>query len=592
MKFKELCETYEKVEKISSKIEMINVLSETLKKAKPEEIGKIALMTLGKIYPDFYGIELMLAEAMTIKALALSTGKSIKSVEHALDKIGDLGLTAFKLLDKKAQSTLLAFTNQSQEYLPEVLEVWQLFDKIARTTGEGSSNKKIHLLSGILSRISALEAKFLIRMVSSQLRLGVATQLLLESLSLAKTGTRENKKILERAYNRCSDISYVAEVLYKGGISEVKKIDVRIFTPVRAMLAQRLSSAEEILKKFSGRCSLEYKYDGLRAQIHFKDGKTKIFSRRSEDITHQFPDIIKAIKDAALVNEFIIEGEIVAYDEENDKILPFQQVSQRKRKHDIENKVKEVPVKAFVFDVLYAESQPTLDKPYLQRRKLLSKVVKETSFVQYSHQTVVTSIEEIESFFQRALKSNCEGIMGKSIDENSVYQAGARGWNWIKYKADYVDALTDTFDLVIVGAEYGKGKRTGKYGTFLLACFDPEEGNFKTFTRVATGFSDEDLDLFYSKLEPLKKEQKPKVVQSDIESAVWFEPEIVIEVSGAEITISQMHTCARGYLKNTQDGLALRFPRFTGRIVEDKTPEDCTTVGEIVTIFLSQEKET
>ncbi len=591
MLFIKLCKTYSQLEEVSSKLRMVEIFADLLKDAKEQEIGKISLMTLGKIYPDYCGIELMVAEALAIKALALSTGKSVKAVEQLLNSIGDLGVTAFKLLSKKTQSTLLSFSSSSPQYKPTVLEIWTLLDKIARTSGEGSTNKKVNLLSGVLSRVSALEGKFLIRMVTGQLRLGLATQILLESLSLAFTGTKENKILLERAYNRCSDISLVAETLLKEGVKGIKKIDVKLFTPVKVMLAQRLSSAKDILEKLGGECALEYKYDGLRAEIHYKKGEVKIFSRRTEDVTLQFPDVIKAIDSASVVDECIVEGEIVAYDEENDKILPFQQISQRKRKHNVEDKVKEIPVKVFLFDVMYYDGKITLDLPYLERRKILTSIIHETDKIKYSHQTITKSVNEIESFFKRALASNCEGIMAKSISKDSIYQAGARGWSWIKLKADYVTSLADTFDLVIIGADYGKGKRAQKYGTFLLACFDPEEGHFKTFTRVATGFSDEELREFFDKLDNLKLPNKPKIVDSDIETDVWFEPSIVIEVSGAEITVSQQHSCARGYLQNAKDGLALRFPRFTGRVVEDKSAEEATTVEEIVQIFLNQKKE-
>lgn len=469
--------------------------------------------------------------------------------------------------------------------------MWSFFDKLAKLTGEGSSNKKINLLAGMLSRVSAIEAKYIVRIVSSKLRLGIATQLLLEALALAKTGNRDNKDILENAYNRCSDIEYVAETLYKGGIDKVKEIDIRVFFPVKVMLAQRLSSSEEILEKFGGKCAVEYKYDGIRAQIHVKDNVVKIFSRNNENITHQFPDVQKEIIKAAKKQNFIVEGEIVAYDEKNKRILPFQSISKRKRKHDIEEMAQEIPVRVFLFDVLFANDSSTLNKLYLERREILKELINETKTIHFSHQAIVSSVDELETFFNSALEDNCEGVMVKSINHDSIYQAGARGWIWVKYKADYVDKLSDSFDLVIVGADYGKGKRTGKYGTFLLACFDQEEGNFKTFTRVATGFSDKDLDFFYQELGKIALSKKPKDVVSEIECAVWFEPKVVIEVTGAEITISQLHTCARGWLKGLNDGLALRFPRFTGRIVEDKNPEDATTVNEIVTIFLNQKGE-
>ena len=277
------------------------------------------------------------------------------------------------------------------------------------------------------------------------------------------------------------------------------------------MLAQRVSSAEELLERFGGKVALEYKYDGLRVQIHCAGEKIKLFSRRPEDITDQFPDLQEYILEAAQKSEFIIEGELVAFDYNHERILPFQTLTQRKRKYLIEEKKEEIPVRVYLFDVLYVDGKATLDMPLLERRKLLTEIVKETRYVRYSHQIVTNNVDQIEQFFLQALNDGCEGIMGKSVSPESVYQAGARGWNWVKYKADYVEKLSDSFDLVIVGADYGKGKRAGKYGSFLLCAYNPSEERFETFTRVATGFSDEDLDKFHALLKPLER-SKPKEV--------------------------------------------------------------------------------
>ncbi len=585
LKFKELSQCYFKLEKTQKKLEMVDILAETLSKASSEEIGKISLLTIGKIYPDFLGIELMLAEKMATKALAISTGKNEKNVAKIVEEVGDLGQTAQILLEKKSQSTLLSFTAQKEEKDYEIIDVWNILDSIAQTSGEGSSDKKIRILSGLISKASPLEARYIVRMVIGQLRLGVAIQLLLEALAKAKTGTRDKKNILERAYNITSDICFVSETLFKEGIEAVAEIKAQIMNPIKVMLAQRVSSAEELLERFDGKVSLEYKYDGLRVQLHKKGDKIKLFSRRPEDITKQFPDVIEFIHDAALKDNFIIEGEIVAYDSKKEKILPFQQVSQRKRKHDIEQKITEIPVRVYLFDALYADNKSILDEGYLKRREVLSNILKETESIKFSHQTIADNTDEIDSFFHHALENSCEGVMGKGVGEDSIYQAGARGWNWVKYKADYVDKLSDSFDLVILGAEFGKGKRAGKYGTFLLGCFDVEESIYQTFTRVATGFSDDDLAHFFEILKPLERE-KPKEVLSDIDCSVWFDPKIVIEITGAEITKSQMHTCSRGYFDNENDGLALRFPRFTGKLVDDRPPEQATSNEEIRTIYL------
>lgn len=589
MKFKQICQCYNKLEKTTKKLEMVDILSQTLKDASPTEIGKISLFTIGKLYPEYVGIELMLAEKMAIKALSRASGKSEKQIEKMMANIGDIGKITYIVLSKKTQTSLLDFTGAKQTYLPEFLEIWQLLNEIAHLSGEGSNEKKINKLSGILSKISPLEAKYLVRMVVGKLRLGVAIQLLLEALALAKTGDRENKSILERAYNRTSNISLVAEKLFSEGLDGVKKIDVQMGIPIKVMLAQRVSSAEELLERFKGKVALEYKYDGLRAQIHFDNGKIKLFSRRPEDITDQFPDLQDYMREAANTSKFIIEGEVVAFDYVNEKILPFQTLTQRKRKYLIEEKKEEIPVRVFLFDALYVDGKVLLDEPLLTRRKYLTEIIKETEHVKFSHMLIADNADTIEHFFMQAINDGCEGIMGKSIAEDSVYQAGARGWNWVKYKADYVDKLSDSFDLVIVGADYGKGKRAGKYGSFLLCAYNVDEGRFETFTRVATGFSDEDLDRFYNLLKPLEC-SKPKNVYSNIDSQVWFEPKIIIEVSGAEITRSQLHTCASNKTENNE-GLALRFPRFTGRIVEDRLPEEATSTDEILTIYLNKKKE-
>jgi DNA ligase-1 len=502
------------------------------------------------------------------------------------EEIGDLGKTTYQLLEKKPQTSLLSFTQTKEEEKEfEVIEIWEILDKIAGMSGEGSADKKIKTLAGLISKVTPLEARFIIRIVIGQLRIGVESHLLLEALSVSKTGSRESKSLLERAYNRNADIGFVAEQLYKGGIEAVKQIKVRLFNPIRVMLAQRVSNSEELLEKFGGKCSLEYKYDGLRVQIHKKEDKIKLFSRKPEDITNQFPDVIKFIKEAAIEDEIIIEGEIVAYDLSSEKILPFQQVAQRKRKYDVDQKIEEIPVRVYLFDVLYCYNESRLDTAYLERRKLLTEIIKETENIKFSHQLVVDNTDDIEIFFNQALENSCEGVMGKDVSSDSIYQAGARGWNWVKFKQDYI--LPDTFDLVIIGADYGKGKRAGKYGTFLLGCYNPENLVYQTFTWVGAGFSDEDLDTLYKMLKPLSRD-KSKQVESDIESPVWFDPQVVIEIEGAEITVSPMHTCAKGELEKESDGLALRFPRFTGKIVEDRLAEQATSTEEIHQIYLNK----
>jgi DNA ligase-1 len=356
------------------------------------------------------------------------------------------------------------------------------------------------------------------------------------------------------------------------------------------MLAERLSSPQEILEKLSGKCIAEFKYDGERIQAHKQGSKVVLFSRRLENITEQYPDAVELFRKHIKAKDAIIEAEVVAIDPDTGEMRPFQELMHRRRKYGIHKAIEEYPVSLFMFDALYVNGKDLTLEPYPVRHKALEQVIQPSERVRVAEYLIVSDPEELERFFEKAVESGCEGLICKSINPDAVYQAGARGWLWIKYKRDYKSEMTDTVDLVVVGAFHGRGKRGGTYGALLLAAYDPDQDVFKTVTKCGTGFTDEDLAKLPKMMEEHKIPHKSPRVDSTLEADVWFEPKVVVEVIGAEITLSPIHTCAMDTIRKGS-GLAIRFPRFTGNFRLDKAAEDATTTKEIVEMYRKQLKK-
>jgi DNA ligase-1 len=390
---------------------------------------------------------------------------------------------------------------------------------------------------------------------------------------------------LERAYNICSDLGLVAETLATGGLAAVERIQVRAGNPVRPMLAQRLSSTVEVLAKLGGRCAAEYKYDGIRVQAHrTADGELELYTRRLERMAWQFPDVVEVLNTGLGPREAILEGEVVAFDPMSGDLRPFHEVMYRRRKHGIAEAIGEVPVSLFCFDLLYVDGEDLTRLPYGQRRQRLAAAITPSPTLRLATAEEVGDVDGLEATFDQAVADGCEGLVCKSLTPTAGYQAGARGWLWIKLKRDYRTELSDTLDLVVVGALYGRGRRTGVYGALLLAAYDPAADVFRTVSKCGTGFSDADLAGLPSRLAPLVRDKRPARVDARREAEVWFEPGLVLEVLAAEITPSPNHTAGWGAI-NEDAGLALRFPRFTGRWRDDKSPEDATTTDELVQLY-------
>ncbi|MGI0037629.1 MAG: ATP-dependent DNA ligase, partial [Nitrososphaera sp.] len=536
MDFALLVETFQQMGQTSSRLALTDHLVSLFVKTPADIIDKVTYLIQGKLYPDYEGIELGLADKMVLRAIASSSGKNLVDVERLYQKTGDLGDAAGEALKSKGQSTLY---NEPMT----VERVYSTFDRVARTTGAGSQELKLRLISSLLNDATAEQSTYIIKFVMGQLRLGIADYTVLDALALAFTGDKSNRKILENAYNVSSDLGTVARLLAIKGLEAVNSIQVTLFKPLRPMLAERVINAEEALERMEGKAGVEYKLDGERVQIHKGKDTVELFSRRLERITGHYPDIVKAVR--PIKSDVIVEGEVVAINLQTDEYLPFQELMHRRRKHGVEEAMENYPVVINLFDILYEDGQNKMNLSYVDRRKLLKKIVdsaKNRKKIRLIKQTVAEKPEEIDRFMSAAIADGCEGVMIKQL--SSTYRAGAREFAWVKLKREYTNELADTIDLVIVGALYGRGRRTGKYGALLLAAYDPKSDSFQSATKVGTGFTDEHLAQFYSKLEKHVIQQRHARVQTGMEMDVWFKPSIVIEVIASEITLSPSHPAA------------------------------------------------
>ncbi len=579
--YSEVASTYEAMENTSKRLELIELLAGLLKKTPKEIVDKVVYLTQGKLYPDFMGVEIGVADKLAMRAISSASGVSQEEVEQVYNKLGDIGAAAEDLLKTQGQATLFS------EPLT-VTRVYDAFDSIAKASGKGSLETRIRLLINLINDASPKEARYILRTATGRLRLGIADYTVLDALALAYTGEKANRKVLEKAYNLSSDLGLVAKSAAYRGLEEVKRFRVEVGRPIRPMLAERLESAEAIIEKMGGECASEYKLDGERVQVHFRQGGVTLFSRRLENITSHYPDVADLCRRSLKCRECIVEGEVVAVNVVTGEYLPFQELMHRRRKYGVEKAMEQYPVSVNFFDLLYVDGKDWSDRPYVRRRERLVRLVEEGERVRVIPSKITSKADEVEAYMQEAISEGCEGLVVKDL--GSEYRAGAREFAWIKLKREYKSELTDTLDLVIVGAFYGRGRRSGKYGAFLLATYDADEDVFKTACKIGTGFTDEYLDRFPSILEPYRIPHRHARVVSKIEADVWFVPQVVIEVIASEITLSPTHTAGIGNIR-PGSGFALRFPKFTGRIREDKDASDSTTTKEILGIYQSQLKK-
>jgi DNA ligase-1 len=550
MRFTEFAGVCEKLEGMSGRIEMTDVVADFLAKTDEYLLPTVCHFLQGKVFPLWSEQELGVAEKLMVKCMSTVSGKTEAEIEVAIKETGDPGLAAERILSSKKQTTLYTRTL-------EVEDVERSLTKLAVLSGKGSQDKKIAYINELLSSADGVEAKYIVRLILGELRLGVGDGIVRDAIAKA-FGVDAGE--VERAYYLTSDLGEVARIIKARGVKGLKEVAMKPGQPIRVMLAQKKQSVREAVEEL-GEAAFEVKYDGARVQIH-KDGKeVTLYTRRLENVTKQFPEVVSAAQENIKAKEAIIEGEIVAIQMLGDRTpRPFQDLSRRiKRKYNIPEIQKRIPVEVNLFDVLYVNGEGKLETPFTERRRLLKSMINETTTFRLAEQLVTKSRSKAEEFYNKALKMKHEGVMAKVL--TAPYQPGSRVGYMYKIKP-----VMETLDLVVVGATWGEGRRANWLGSYLLAVHDPNTGEFQTIGRMATGISDEQLAEYTEYFKPYITKEEGK--------DVTIRPHVVFEVAYEEIQKSPTYT----------SGYALRFPRLV-RLRDDKGPADADTPERVIEIL-------
>ena len=641
-----LCTTFSKIEMTTKRLEILAHCSLFLRQVlrlTPEDLLPTVLLMIGKLAADYAGVELGIGESLIMKAIGETTGRNLKIIKEDQQKIGDLGLVAAK-----------SRSNQPTMFKPKPLTVRGVHEglmKIATVEGQGAQGRKVDGIKKLLSSADTnlakgqsvditkdkggpSEAKFIIRALEGKMRLGLADKNLQVALahamvahSVAEDGKKvpseaelkKGEEVFKAVYNELPSYEVIVPALLKGGIWKLREeCKLQPGVPLKPMLAKPTKSIGEVLDRFEGKdFTCEYKYDGERAQIHFVShdaetdfattvapsagksdrGISNIFSRNSEDLSKKYPDILAKLPTWVKpgTKSFVLDCETVAWDVEKKHVLPFQQLMTRKKK-DVKTEDIKVKVCVFAFDILFLDGEALVNKPFRERRDLMysafEEVEGEFSFAKFGN---TREIEEIQTLLEDSVKASCEGLMVKMLDGvESHYEPSRRSQNWLKIKKDYLAGAGDSLDLVVLGAYYGKGKRTSVYGAFHLACYNTSTEMYETVCNIGTGFSEAILSELYDTLSPLVID-RPKPFYShstgkNDQPDVWFEPRYVWEVKTADLTLSPRYRAAAEEFggDGTHKGVSLRFPRFI-HVREDKKPEEATSSRQVAEMYKKQE---
>ena len=524
MTFSELANYLERLEKTASRNSMTEILAELFTKAKPQEIAEICYLLQGRTVPLYEAVEFGVADKFMIRAITQAYGCDEGVVLASFKKLGDLGATAEALHHGKGVLT--------------VSDVFTRLDTVARVGGEGSQEKKIALLADVLKGVDKLSARYIARIPLDKLRLGFSDMTILDALSWMIAGDKSLRPRLEAAYNVRPDIGYLSQQLKAEGMKGLARVHAKVGAPILASLCARLPNADEMIKKM-GEVAVEPKYDGVRCQIHFTKKWVKSFSRNLENTTAMFPEL-QDIGHELDADEVILDSEAIGFDEKTGKLIPFQETVTRKRKHDIAQSAKNIPLKFFVFDILYKDGKELLSLPLSARRKILERTIIHSRRLMLSPQIVTTSADDIRKYHDEQIKKGLEGAVVKKWD--SIYEPGRAGYHWVKFKEEEgkTGKLTDTIDAVVMGYTSGEGKRTVfGIGQVLLGVKDKED--FVTVTKLGTGLTEAELAGVFQTLKKLRVSEKPKEyknVHKVYTPDVWVAPSLVLEIAGDDLTRS------------------------------------------------------
>ncbi len=574
MTFKELAEYFEKLEGTSSRLLLIDILSDLFSQVATNEVAQVSYLLQGRVAPFYEPVELGMSEKLVAQSMARVFEEDRDEILRLYGQAGDLGKVAYELsINLKIQSAKL-----------KVGDVFDRLKQITTFTGNGTVEKKIAALVDLLRQMDGIEAKHLVRIPLGVSRLGIGDPTILDAFAKLKLGDRSKRKLLEGAYNRISDLGLIGEALWKGGLKEVEKLNVSVGRPIRSQLAERITDPKTILEKFGGQAHCQFKWDGFRVQIHKEGNTVRLFSRNLEETTPMFPELIEAVLKQVKAESAIFDSEALAYNPVSEEFLPFQETTKRRRKYGIEEMAKTLPLKAFVFDVMYLNGKSLMDTPLKERIKLLQSSIKGDEILLPQPGEMVEDPKRVEELFQDALTKGLEGLIVKRPE--SLYEAGARNFNWIKLKKHSNGELKDTIDCVILGYIFGKGKRADfGAGALLVGVYDKDKDEFVTVAKIGTGLSDEEWREIHKRADKIKVDTKPARVNSVITPSVWVAPEIVVEILADEITKSPIHTAGK---VGSEPGFALRFPRLVRFREDDKQAEDATTVSELKRLYQSQ----
>jgi DNA ligase-1 len=562
MKYSKLCEIYQQLEKSPSRLKKTEILAKFLDsiKEKIEENPSIIYLLQGRVWPDYEEKEFGISGQISIKAISKASGKTESEVIKKWKKIGDLGEVAQDLIKNKSQATLFSSALTTEKIISNL-------KKLPEMEGKGAIEKKIGLISELLANASEIESKYIIRTLLNDLRIGVGSGVLRDAIveSCLEKEDKESTELVQSAYDKITDFQLVFKKAIKGK-EALRKIEFGPGQPLKVMLALKAENIEdgfERCKDQDGKIALEFKYDGFRMLINKDEGGViRIFTRRLDEVTKQFPEVKEYVQKFIKAKTFIIDAEAVGYDKKTKKYLPFQNISQRiKRKYDIEKISQELPVEINAFDLLYINGESLIELPFKTRAEKLREIIKDEKYkLRSSEQLITSSNEQAEKFYKKALEEGEEGVMIKNL--NSPYKPGARVGYMLKLKP-----TSNEFDLVIIGAEYGTGKRAGWLTSFDLGCRDSDTGEILEIGKVSTGIKEKSEEgTSYEILTGLLK----PLITSESEKTVKIKPKVVVTIVYQEIQKSPSYS----------SGYALRFPRFSS-LREDRSIEDIASIYEI-----------